>query len=81
VTNLPPPPPLKRISSPRLGKVGEEVWIVQLEFVLELPHSFIIGAMAPPHFAHPDDSAAGNSLRGLKNYDWPLSVGQILSQL
>jgi hypothetical protein len=75
------PTPLKRISSPRLGKVGEEVWIVRLEFFLEVPHRFIFGVMAPLYFAHPDDSAAGDSLSGLKNLDWPLGVGQILSQL
>jgi hypothetical protein len=72
---------LKRISSPRLGKVREEVQIVQVKFFLELPRSFIFDVMAPLHFAHPDGSAAGDSLDDLKNLDRTLSVGQILSQL
>jgi hypothetical protein len=75
------PTTFKKISSPRLGKVGEEVRIVRLEFFLKLPHSFIFGAMAPLHFAHLDDSAVDDSLGGLKNLDRPLGVDEILSQL
>jgi hypothetical protein len=43
-----PTPPLKRISSPILGKVGVEIQIVQLELFLELPR---LGLLLHPRYS------------------------------